>query len=88
MTGKKKSSSSASKKAATSDTSLDELSFEQAFEQAEEIVDQIERGEIGLEASIEAYERGLAMLRRCRTILDQAEQRVEELQQSREDDGE
>lgn len=54
-------------------------SFEQAIAQVEGIIDRIESGELGLEESIAEYERGIALLARCRTVLAQAEQRVEEL---------
>lgn len=55
------------------------LSYEQAIELVESIADQIESGEIGLEQSIAAYEQGISLIRRCRAILDQAEQRITEL---------
>jgi len=58
------------------------LGFEAALEQVESIIDRIESGEAGLEDSIEAYERGMGLLRRCRGILDRAEQRVRELSAS------
>lgn len=55
------------------------LTFEQAVERLEAIIRRIESGEIGLEQSIREYEHGVSLLRRCRAILEQAEQRVEEL---------
>lgn len=55
------------------------LSFEQSIEQIEQIIARIESGEVGLEKSIAEYERGVALIRRCREILEQAEQRVETL---------
>ena len=55
------------------------LTFEQAVERLEAIIGRIESGEIGLEQSIREYEHGVALLKRCRAILEQAEQRVEEL---------
>lgn len=55
------------------------LSYEQAIAEAEGIVDRIESGEAGIEESLAAYERGLALLTRCREILEKAEQRVTEL---------
>ncbi len=58
---------------------VDELSYEQAVERLEEIVERIESGEIGLEASILAYEQGVALLGRCRAVLDDVEQRIEQL---------
>jgi exodeoxyribonuclease VII small subunit len=55
------------------------LTFERAVERLEAIIGRIESGEIGLEQSIREYEHGVALLKRCRAILEQAEQRVEEL---------
>lgn len=56
-----------------------DLSFEEALRQVEAIIDRIESGEVGLEASVEEYDKGVALIRRCRDILARAEQRVEEL---------
>jgi exodeoxyribonuclease VII small subunit len=56
-----------------------EVSFEEAIERLEGIIDRIERGEVGLEESLTEYERGVGLIRRCREVLDQAEQRIAEL---------
>jgi exodeoxyribonuclease VII small subunit len=56
-----------------------EPSFEEALERVEGIIARIESGEVGLEDSIDEYEKGVALLGRCREILDRAEQRVEDL---------
>lgn len=66
-------------KDATPDPALDEMSYEQAIDALEAIVERIESGEVGLGESIEAYERGVRLIGRCRAVLDQAEQRIEEL---------
>jgi exodeoxyribonuclease VII small subunit len=55
------------------------LSFEDAMLRVEEIIARIESGEVGLEGSIDEYERGVALVARCRDILAKAEQRVEDL---------
>lgn len=55
-------------------------SFEEALAQVESIIERIESGQIGLEASVGEYERGAALLQRCRDILDRAQQRVDTLQ--------
>ena len=55
------------------------LTFEQAVEQLEEIIDRIESGKIGLEESMQAYERGRRLNDHARSILARAEQRVVEL---------
>ncbi|MCL4220719.1 MAG: exodeoxyribonuclease VII small subunit [Phycisphaerales bacterium] len=55
------------------------LSYEQAVEELEAIVERIESGEASLEESMKLYERGTKLLRRCRGVLDQAEQKLSEL---------
>jgi len=57
----------------------DKLPFELALAETEQIAEKIESGEINLEDSLAAYERGLALIKRCRQLLDQAEQRVQKL---------
>lgn len=54
-------------------------SFEDALNMLETITETIERGEIGLEESIEKYEQGMKLVARCRDILAQAEQRIQKL---------
>lgn len=53
--------------------------FEESLEQLEAIIERIEGGEIGLEKSIAEYEHGMELIKRCRAILEKAEQKVEEL---------
>jgi len=50
--------------------------FEQRLEQLEQLVVQMERGEMTLEDSLAAYERGVALYRHCQQALEQAELRV------------
>lgn len=59
------------------------MPYEDAIEELETLIDRIESGEIGLEDSISAYERGVALLSRCRSALEQAEQRIETLDAAR-----
>lgn len=58
------------------DPELAKLSFEDSLEALESIIDQIEQGEIGLEDSLAAYKQGEQLIKRCRTLLFDAEQRV------------
>ena len=51
------------------------LPFEEALQALESIIAQIEQGQIGLEASMAAYQRGDQLVRRCKAVLDDAEQR-------------
>ncbi len=55
------------------------LSFEQALEQLEDIVRQLEGGESALEQALEAYERGALLKRHCEAKLAQAQARVEKI---------
>jgi len=55
------------------------MSYEQALAELESLIDRIERGEIGLEESLAEYRRGAALLKRCRGILETAEQQIEQL---------
>jgi exodeoxyribonuclease VII small subunit len=65
-----------------------ESSFEDAMAEVEAIVEQIESGEIGLEASLAKYERGAVLVKRCRDLLAQAEQRIETLDRQMSADSE
>ena len=53
--------------------------FQDAIAEVESITARIERGEVGLEDSIDQYEKGMELLARCREILARTEQRVEDI---------
>lgn len=55
------------------------LTFEQAMKQLEEITQQIEQGQIGLEESIARYEEGMSLIKLCKDILSKAELRIQTL---------
>ncbi len=57
------------------------LTFEEALKQLESIAEQIEQGKIGLEESINQYERGMALVKKCRSILSKAEHKIQQLQE-------
>ena len=50
--------------------------FEQSLESLEQLVEKMETGELSLEASLDAYERGVGLYRQCQQALEQAELRV------------
>ncbi len=54
----------------------DPKQFESALQALETIVDQLERGDLTLEASLTAFEEGIRLSRGCQQALDQAEQRI------------
>jgi len=53
------------------------LTFEQALEKLEQLVVQIEEGKVSLEASIEKYAEGIALIKHCRSILEAAEKKIQ-----------
>jgi exodeoxyribonuclease VII small subunit len=55
------------------------LPFEKAMGELEAIVTELERGEISLEKSIEKYERGEHLKKRCDALLKEAEMRISKI---------
>ena len=53
--------------------------FEQALQQLEALVQQMEGGHLTLEQSLQAFEQGVNLTRQCQQALTQAEQRVQVL---------
>lgn len=51
--------------------------FEQSFVELQEIVSELEQGQLTLGDSLEKYEQGIQHLRNCYSALDQAEQKIE-----------
>jgi exodeoxyribonuclease VII small subunit len=51
--------------------------FETAMHELEELVERLEQGELPLEESLTAFERGVMLTRTCQTALKDAEQKVE-----------
>ena len=59
-----------------SDSPLDNLTFEQALADLEQIVRELEDGQTGLEEALARYETGVGLLKRCYGQLREAEQRI------------
>jgi exodeoxyribonuclease VII small subunit len=57
----------------------DKLSFEQAYEELEALVESLETGELPLESALAVFERGQALASRCSELLDQAQLRLSQL---------
>lgn len=68
-------------------TDVDKLSFEEAIKELTNIVGKIEQGQIPLQDSLEQYEKGMALIKQCRTILQQAEERIEKITKEEETEG-
>lgn len=60
------------------DTAID-LDFEAALAELEEVVAEMEGGELSLDASLAAFERGIRLTRHCQQALKAAELRVQTL---------
>jgi exodeoxyribonuclease VII small subunit len=56
-----------------------EVDFEAALAELEQLVDQMEAGDLSLEASLAAFERGVKLTRQCQAALRSAELRVKQL---------
>ncbi len=59
--------------------SIENLTFEQALEELQNIVDKLETGEVTLEEAIEMYERGVKLSKYCIQKLTQAELRIKKI---------
>lgn len=60
-------------------TPLDQLSYEQALAELEEIVAILEAEERPLDTALALFERGQALARYCAGLLDQAELKVKQI---------
>jgi len=62
--------------------------FEEALAELEQILNEIESGEVGLEESLTKYERGQFLIQHCRGTLAKAEKQIESLNQQPQAAGE
>lgn len=60
-------------------TSAEKPAFEAALGELEALVERMESGEMSLDESLQAFERGIGLTRVCEEALQAAEQRVEVL---------
>jgi exodeoxyribonuclease VII small subunit len=56
--------------------------FEEALQELEQILSEIEGGQVGLEESLVKYERGTFLIQHCRGVLNSAEKQIEVLTKS------
>ncbi|PFG09792.1 exodeoxyribonuclease VII small subunit [Marinobacter sp. LV10MA510-1] len=75
MAGKKNTAAAATKAPSLS-------GFEKSLEELEQLVRDLEHGELTLEQSLSTFERGVGLTRDCQQALKSAEQRVEMLVQN------
>ena len=58
---------------------ISKLGFEEAIGTLGKIVDKVESGRTPLQAGLEQYEQGMALIRHCRKILQAAEKKIEKI---------
>ena len=58
---------------------IGKMSFEKTIAELESIVSKIEQGQIPLNDCLEQYERGMALIKHCRGILEKAEKQIEKI---------
>ena len=63
-----------------------EPTFEARLARLEGIVEELESGEVGLDASLRLYAEGADLIKRCRTDLAEAEKRIQTLTETAEGD--
>ena len=61
------------------DTDVSKLSFEQAMEELEKVVGQLESSSVALDDSIKLYDRGAALKAHCAKKLEEAEAKVAQI---------
>ena len=61
------------------DKPIEKMSFEEALKALEEVVGQLEGGQVPLEQSIALYERGDALKKHCEARLGEAELKVQKI---------
>jgi exodeoxyribonuclease VII small subunit len=60
-----------------------EIKFEKAMQRLEAIVDELEKGELDIDKSLEIFEEGIKMSRVCSKKLNEAEKKIEKLTQNK-----
>ena len=58
------------------DKKEDKLNFEEAIRELEEIVLQLEKGELNLDDSMKKFEEGVSLSKRCSKYLEEAERKI------------
>lgn len=56
---------------------MKDIKFEDALQRLEQIVDQLEGGDLALDDSLKVFEEGVALARACAKYLEEAEKRIE-----------
>ena len=63
-------------------TELEKLTFEEAMQELEKLVDSLDKGDVSLDEAIAAYDRGSQLKDYCQKKLHDAKMKVETIQSS------
>lgn len=79
MTAKATTKSKTGKTASEHGAAGDELKFEVAMAELEEVVRKLEGGDVPLEESLAAFEKGVSLVRTLHARLDSVQEKIEQL---------
>ena len=65
---------------------MGEIKFEKAMTRLENIVEELERGDLDIDKSLEIFEEGIKMSRLCSKKLNEAEAKIEKLSKGKKGD--
>ncbi len=60
-----------------SEPKVDKIPFEEGLNTLQNIIDEMEKGELPLEQSLKKYEQAVALSRHCQNLLQKAEQKIQ-----------
>ncbi len=58
---------------------MKDISFEQALDEIQKIIDTLENGNVDLNDSISLYEKGIKLTKTCKSYLDKASVKIEKI---------
>lgn len=61
---------------------VDKMSFEDSMKTLEDLVKQLESGELDLDKSLEVYERAVILRDHCKKILDESDRKVQTIMET------
>jgi len=65
---------------------MSEIKFEKAMTRLENIIEELERGDLDIDKSLEIFEEGIKMSRLCSKKLNEAEAKIEKLSKGKNGD--
>ena len=65
---------------------MSEIKFEKAMTRLENIIEELERGDLDIDKSLEIFEEGIKMSRLCSMKLNEAEAKIEKLSKGKKGD--